>query len=244
LWGIGQHYELTRNRDFLEDVWPTIKKGVEHLLLGRDPETGLVGPSLDLWEEKSALHTYTNSAVYGALRESADVASVLGHDALAVSWKEENGILQSAILKHLWNEQNNRFLKSVKPTDNDIDTAIMGLSFPFCVLQPDDPRMLSTAHQIENAFRYPTEGIGRYPSDVYHGGNPWFITTLWMALYHCQLGNYQKAKTLIDWSAKHVDELKLFAEQVDRENGEPVSASPLAWSHAMFILSLLNFKEA
>src|SRR5436190_10729065 len=244
LWGFGQHYELTKNRDFLEDVWPTIEKGVEHLLLGRDPETGLVGPSLDLWEEKSALHTYTNSAACGALRESAGIASVLGYDALAESWKKENGILQSAILKHLWNEQNNRFLKSVKPVDNDIDTAIIGLSFPFCVLQPDDPRMLSTAHQIENAYRYTAEGIGRYPSDVYHGGNPWFITTLWMALYHCQLGNYQKAKTLIDWSARHVDELQLFAEQVNRENGEPVSASPLAWSHAMFILSLLNFKEA
>src|SRR5207249_10740779 len=97
----------------------------------------------------------------------------------------------------------------------------------FCILQPDDPRMLSTAHQIESAFRYTAEGIGRYPSDVYQGGNPWFITTLWMALYHCQLGNYQNAKTLIDWSARHVDELQLFAEQVNRENGERVSASPL-----------------
>ena len=244
LWGFGQHYELTKSRSFLEDVWPTVKKGVEHLLFGRDGETGLIGPSLDLWEEKSALHTYTNSAACGALRESAEIASVLGYDELAESWKKENGILQSAIMKYLWNEENNRFLKSVKPVDNDIDTAIIGLSFPFCVLQPDDPRMLSTAHQIENAFRYTAEGIGRYPSDVYHGGNPWFITTLWMALYHCQLGNYQKAKTLIDWSAKHVDELQLFAEQVDKENGEPVSASPLAWSHAMFILSLLSFKEA
>ncbi len=243
LWGIGRHYELTKNRDFLEEVWPTLEKGVEHLLNGRDPETGLVGPSLDLWEEKSALHTYTNSAAYGALRESADAASVLGYDSLAGSWKEENGILQNAILKHLWDEQNNRFLKSVRPLDKDIDTAILGLSYPFSVLQSDDPRMLSTAHQIENAYRYTTEGIGRYPGDLYHGGNPWFITTLWMALYHCQLGNYQKAKTMIDWSTRHVDELQLFAEQVNRENGEPVSASPLAWSHAMFILSLLSFKE-
>jgi glucoamylase len=243
LWGIGRHYELTNNRDFLEEVWPTIKKGVDHLLLMRDQETGLVGPSLDLWEEKSALHTYTSSAASGALRKSAKLASLLGHDSLSVSWKNENSSLESAIVSHLWDEQNNRFLKSIKPLDKDVDTAIIGLSFPFSVLQPDDPRILSTAHQIENAFRYTAEGIGRYPGDAYHGGNPWFITTLWMALYNCQLGNYEKAKTLIDWSAKHVDEIQLFAEQVNKENGEPVSASPLAWSHAMFILSLLDFKE-
>lgn len=244
LWGMGQHYKLTKDESFLKDVWPTIKRGVDHLLRTRDTETGLVGPSLDLWEEKRALHTYTNAAAFAALRESANIASFLGFDALAASWSAESGKVRDGILDHLWDEKNNRFLKSVKPRDADIDTAILGLSYPFSVLEADDPRILSTARQIESAFSFSTQGIGRYPGDVYHGGNPWFITTLWMALYHCQLGNYEKAKTLIDWSAKHVDELQLFAEQVNRENGEPISASPLAWSHAMFILSLLDFKNA
>jgi GH15 family glucan-1,4-alpha-glucosidase len=40
-----------------------------------------------------------------------------------------------------------------------------------------------------------------------------------------------------------VDELQLFAEQVHKDSGEPVSASPLAWSHAMFILALLDYGE-
>ncbi len=243
LWGIGQHYRLTKDQNFLKSIWPTVEKGSEHLLRRRDPETGLVGPSLDLWEEKQGLHTYTNAAAWGALRASAEVASVLGHDLEAASWNRESGKLQGAVLKNLWIEGKNRFLKSVGPVDEDIDTAILGLSYPFCLVEADDPRMLTTARQIENAFHYTSEGIGRYPADVYNGGNPWFITTLWMALYHCQLGNYAKAKTLIDWSAGHVDELQLFAEQVNKENGEPISASPLAWSHAMFILSLLDYRE-
>src|SRR2546426_7274347 len=150
LWGIGQHHTLTRDEECLADMWPTVKKGVEHLLRNREADTGLVGPSFDLWEEKQALHTYTNAS----------------------------------------------------------------------------------------------EGIGRYPGDTYHGGNPWFITTLWMALYRCQQGNYEKAKTLIEWCVKHVDELQLFAEQVHKDNGEPISASPLAWSHAMFILALLDYRDA
>ncbi len=225
-------------------MWPTVKSGAEHLLGKRDPETGLVGPSFDLWEEKQALHTYTNAAAAAALRESAKIASTLGYEVLSKSWSDESKNLREAILKHLWDEQSDRFLKSVKPHDSSIDTAILGLTYPFRVLEPDDPRILSSSRQIENAFTYASEGIGRYPGDTYHGGNPWFITTLWMALYRCQQGSYEKAKTLIEWCVKHVDELQLFAEQVHKDSGEPVSASPLAWSHAMFILALLDYREA
>ena len=244
LWGIGQHYRLTRNDEFLAEMWPTVRKGIDHLIANRDTETGLIGPTFDLWEEKKALHTYTNAAGSAALTAGSMIASSLGQDALSVSWLDESKELQRAISTHLWNEQNGRFLKSIHPHDSSIDTALLGLSYPFKVLEPDDPRMLSTSRQIQNAYRYTTEGLGRYPEDSYHGGNPWFITTLWMSLYQCQLRNYDKARVLIDWCVKHVDELKLFSEQVQKENGEPISASPLAWSHAMFILSLLDCKTS
>ena len=244
LWGIGQHHLLTKDEEFLAEMWPTVKRGAEHLLSKRESETGLVGPSFDLWEEKQALHTYTNAAAAAGLRESARIASTLGYEILSKSWADASRNLREAILKHLWDEQSNRFLKSVKPSDSSIDTAILGLTYPFKVLEPNDARILSSSRQIENAFTYASEGIGRYPADTYQGGNPWFITTLWMALHHCQQGRYEKAKTLIEWCVKHVDELNLFAEQVHKDNGEPISASPLAWSHAMFILALLDYRES
>ncbi len=244
LWGIGQHYQINRDGDFLTEIWPAVRKGVDHLLKKKDSATGLIGPTFDLWEEKNALHAYTNAAVFGALRESARLASILGYDALSVAWNEESIALKNSVSDLFWSETNGRFLKSTAPPDSSIDTAILGLSYPFAVFNPDDLRILSTSRQIENAFKFASEGLGRYPEDVYQGGNPWFITTLWMALYQCQLRNYDKAKTLIDWSAKHVDELQLFAEQIHKDSGEPVSASPLAWSHAMFILALLDYKPA
>jgi len=244
LWGIGQHYTLTKDDVFLTTSWPTIEKGVDHLLRNRDKETGLVGPSFDLWEEKSAVHTYTNAAAFAALRESSILARTLGYDDRSVSWNSESKSLQNAIARNLWDDKQGRFLKSLKPHDSSIDTALLGLTYPFCVFEDDDPRIVNTSRQIEGAFKFASEGLGRYQGDVYQGGNPWFITTLWMALYRCQQQNYSKAKPLIDWCASHVDELHLFAEQVHRENGEPISASPLAWSHAMFILSLLDYRQA
>ena len=244
LWGIGQHHSLNKDEEFLADMWPTVKKGVEHLLGKRDSETGLVGPSFDLWEEKQALHTYTNAAAAAALRESARIASTLGYEILSNFWLNEHKNLQSGIIRHLWDAQSGRFLKSIKPHDSSIDTAILGLAYPFRVLEPDDPHIVGSSRQIEGAFTYASEGIGRYPGDTYLGGNPWFITTLWLALYRCQQGHYEKAKTLIEWCVRHVDELQLFSEQVHKDNGEPISASPLAWSHAMFILALLDYQDA
>src|SRR5204862_155973 len=127
------------------------------LLRNRDADTGLVGPSFDLWEEKQALHTYTNAAATAALRESARIASTLGYEVLSNAWSNETKNLQTAIVKHLWDEQSGRFLKSVKPHDSSIDTAILGLTYPFRVLEPDDPRILSSSRQIENAFTYASE---------------------------------------------------------------------------------------
>src|SRR2546430_16278172 len=117
LWGIGQHHSLTKDEEFLSEMWPTVKRGVEHLLRNRDHETGLVGPSFDLWEEKQALHTYTNAAAAAALRESSKIASTLGYGVLSNTWSNESKDLQTAILKHLWDEQACRFMKSVKPRD-------------------------------------------------------------------------------------------------------------------------------
>src|SRR5207247_10786254 len=102
----------------------------EHLLRNRDAETGLVGPSFDLWEEKQALHTYTNAAATAALRESARIASTLGYEVLCNAWSDEARNLQTAIVKHLWDEQSGRFLKSIKTHDTSIDTSILVLTLP------------------------------------------------------------------------------------------------------------------
>src|SRR2546428_9162739 len=114
LGGIGQHHTWTRDEEFLADMGPTVKKGVEHLLRSRDPDTRLVGPSFDLWEEKQALHTYTNAAATAALRESARIASTLGYVVLSNAWSNETKNLQTAIVKHLWDEQSGRIMESVK----------------------------------------------------------------------------------------------------------------------------------
>src|SRR5260370_11733193 len=102
---------------------------------------------------------------------------------MSKSWSDESKKLREAILKHLWDGQSDRFLKSVKPHDSSIDTAILGLTYPFRILEPDDPRIISSSRQIENAFTYASDGFARSPGDTYNGVHPRLIPTLWMPLY-------------------------------------------------------------
>lgn len=105
-------------------------------------------------------------------------------------------------------------------------------------------RIKKTAIALESAFTFKSGGLGRYPFDQYYGGNPWILTTLWLALYYEKAGELDKAEPLIRWALGHSTELGLLSEQVDKESGAPVSAIPLAWSHAFFILSILDLEKA
>lgn len=103
--------------------------------------------------------------------------------------------------------------------------------------------MRNTANQIEKSFNYNIGGTGRYPSDTYYGGNPWVITTLWLAIYYAKLGDILKASQLIKFVADKTSELGLMPEQLEKNTGKFISAFPLGWSHAMFLIASKEVKK-
>ncbi|WP_457612343.1 hypothetical protein [Methanocaldococcus sp.] len=141
-----------------------------------------------------------------------------------------------------YSKEKKRFLKSINPTFEEIDISILSLSYPFNLIDVNDERMIKTAEAIEKAFNYKVGGIGRYPEDSYFGGNPWIITTLWLALYYKRLSEVlnikeynDKAERLYRWTLNYCIEGQ-FPEQVHKDLGVPVSALPLGWSNAMFLI--------
>jgi glucoamylase len=103
--------------------------------------------------------------------------------------------------------------------------------------------MRKTIAALETSFNYEVGGIGRYSGDVYYGGNPWILATLWLALYNEKLKDGKKMEKLLKWTINHATELGLLSEQVNKSQGTSISAIPLAWSHAFFILSALGLDE-
>jgi oligosaccharide amylase len=124
--------------------------------------------------------------------------------------------------------------------DARIDAALLGLAYPFAVLNPNDKKMAATAQAIEEKlWNLKTGGIHRYEGDTYRGGNPWLITTLWLAIYHCIAGNRSRAEELCQWSLAQANQHLLLPEQADKHTGGPAWVMPLNWSHAMFVLAHL-----
>ncbi|MFT4146440.1 MAG: glycoside hydrolase family 15 protein [Mobilitalea sp.] len=137
-------------------------------------------------------------------------------------------------------------MKKVVCRDSVVDISLIGLSIPFGVIDARNPRMTATANRIEELLTCKgVGGIRRYEEDEYIGGNPWILTTLWLALYYIEANEYEKALSYFNWAVKGRTSLDLLPEQVSKETGKPVWILPLTWSHAMYTLtyhSLLNKK--
>jgi GH15 family glucan-1,4-alpha-glucosidase len=104
--------------------------------------------------------------------------------------------------------------------------------------------------------RTPIGGLARFTHDMYHAkvpltsdipGNPWIITTLWEAQWCIAqaktLENLKPAKQTLEWAADRASRTGILPEQMHPITGEPLSVAPLAWSHATFVETVLQFVE-
>jgi GH15 family glucan-1,4-alpha-glucosidase len=133
--------------------------------------------------------------------------------------------------------------------DGTCDSSLWGL-FAFGLYTGEDPRIDSTMKALEQKLWVPTEtgGMARYENDSYYRsadrvpGNPWFISTLWLADYYIEKGKMEEGLRLLRWVEKHALASGVLAEQVHPNTGEPLSVSPLTWSHAAFLTTVKLFQ--
>ena len=276
LWGMWQHYQVKRDIHFVSRVWPAIEKGAQFLLSFIDEKTGLPKPSIDLWEERTASHSYSSAAVYGGLTAASQFAKIANKPALSqtflsaatrikeqlevTSYNEQLGSyyrgLNLIVSKETFDEARSKgqtghiqngpkhYKRYILDVDPIVDISLLGLSVPFNAVDAYSERMQSTASVIEKLLTLPiVKGIKRYEDDQYAGGNPWILTTLWLAHYRFATGQKEEAKQLLQWAIDHRTETGLLPEQVHKENGSPAWVVPLTWSHAMFILAVFMLAE-
>jgi glucoamylase len=263
LHAIGEAARVLEDATIVARCWPTVRAGADALADLLDVETGLPPASLDAWEERVGVHTYTVAATIAGLEASARMADGRDDDA-AARWTGAAARCRAALDAHLWSEGHGRFLRSVAvarddadgapvpprhqppgrpahpvrsvdPIDATIDASLLGLAYPFGVLAHDDPRLVATIDAIEQALRA-GPGLLRYPGDSYVGGNPWLLTRLWLGLARRAPGSRMPADGIAEVAGTATDGL-LLAEQVDERTGRPVWVVPLAWSHAFYALA-------
>lgn len=138
-----------------------------------------------------------------------------------------------------------------------MDSSLCGL-FRFGMYEATHPGIVSTMRKLEELLRVgtPVGGIARYEGDRYYAvaqmpdkvpGNPWFISTLWLAQWHIRrahnLEELEKALELLRWTVGRSLPSGVLAEQLDPYQGKPLSVSPLTWSHAEAVVTILDFVE-
>ncbi|MDI9482929.1 MAG: glycoside hydrolase family 15 protein [Bacillota bacterium] len=129
------------------------------------------------------------------------------------------------------------YSRDVSLTDNRMDISLIGPSVPFGVFEYDHPVIEKTVMKIENELYCKNAGgIYRYEGDSYAGGNPWIVSTLWLALYYLEAGNLNKASEYFKWAVKCGTHIDLLPEQADKNDGKACWVVPLTWSHAMYVL--------
>jgi glucoamylase len=247
------------------ELWPSARRAAEFLCGFLDPETGLPCPSVDLWEERQGEHAYSAAAVAGGLRAAAAIAR-RHEPPLEGRYAAVAARVSEAIERELWSEEHGRYLRSrwvgrtddrgrplpaafasglpypnravvsADPIDATVDIALLGLAWPFGAVAPASERMRATVEAIERALVLPDGGVIRYEGDVYAGGNPWILTTLWLGLWYRLVGDEAGYTRCLDYVVARQSETGLLPEQVTRD-GEVAWVLPLTWSHAMLVLA-------
>jgi len=107
--------------------------------------------------------------------------------------------------------------------------------------------------KIETELVSVSGGVHRYAEDSYYGGGEWPVLTSLLGWYYRQLGRSDEARAKLAWVAAQVGEHHWLPEQAQINLLHPEtfdewvakagpSASPLLWSHGMFLTLLSELK--
>jgi glucoamylase len=231
--------------------------------------------SFDLWEEEQAMHFYTLTTQKVALLKGAALARSLD-DGAAGDFYEQQAQAIDAYLGQFFDPNQNLIRYAINKTKalsnktSDLDVAVL-----LAAIQTFDgqfyvnvPQMVATVNQLSAAFnsiydvnkiiQNPTNhaalgtALGRYPQDVYsgagfNGGNPWFLSTMALAEFACDLKkvNYNNGSASAQLNATtsaqfnrvlyHMNSNGALSEQYNRDNGYEQGANNLTWSYTSYI---------
>ncbi len=250
LWALAEHVRLSGNSNLLKELCEPIQITLRYL------ELVWKLPNYDCWEEyPEYLHPYSLATAFAGFDSIAALVRTgqmgtgpVAAEELAGQVKDfimKYAVYQGRVVKHVWPAQALEFPRPIM--QSGVDASLIGVAVPYNVLPLDDPLMRATIQAIETHLHRPEGGVYRYKADVYYGGGEWLLLTAWLGWYYAATGKIEQAESLRAWIESQADGDGHLAEQVSGhtlapEHLEPWQnkwgqvASPLLWSHAMYII--------
>ena len=255
---IGEYYRASQDRTYVENMFDSfIDPCASFMSDFVDEATGLPHASYDLWEQKFSTSTYTVCTVIAGLETAAELADMLERSqADVVHWRHAAERMRTGLdaLYHPDGYFRKGFLLQPDGNlqyDDVLDISNLYGPYMFAKLPLDDPRMVGTLKAVESrlANTSPIGGVIRDEHDGYflaktqYKGNPWIVCTLWLAQVYASAGQTEKARDLVQWSLARAQPSGALSEQFDPETGFALGVTPLVWSHAEMINTLLDLAK-
>lgn len=197
-------------------------------------------PCYDWWEEHDEhVHISTLGCILAGLKSAIalDVLTPQSRDVaeLAVSQIDalirEQGVVDGHLTKWIGTDA--------------VDGSLASLIAPLGVIAANDPIAANTIAAIEREITV-NHGVHRFAADTFFGGGQWPLLSCFAGLAHAALGDRNAALSYLDWAASTQTSEQYLPEQVNWNLLHPdyeqywidkwgPAATPLLWSHAMYL---------
>lgn len=262
---LWKHYRHTGCAELMRELYEgMVRPAGDFLLVFRDHETGLPQPCYDLWEEKHGVFLFTCATVYAGLQAAANFAQEFGDTAPAHEYRSGAEEIQQGVKRYMYHQEAGRYVYRLYPDQGGqlqpdllLDSSVAA-AFIYGLLEADDPPFVRTMEAVQAALygRAPVGGMARHENNGYYHvdgnyarypGNPWLVNTLWLADWIIararRRGDLAAARDFLEWTAMRALPSGVLAEQLHPDTGAPLSVSPLTWSHAAFVSTVLQYLE-
>lgn len=232
LWALGAH-----QRRHGRSIQPFLAGA---LISARYIDAFSFDASYDWWEEhRDHRHVSTLAALAAGLSGAADLPGVGGEQAARLE-------AAAASIRARLGAEADRLGYLPKWLGGDaVDGSLLAVGAVFEVFEADGPTMLATTERIEADLVH-GGGVHRYLDDTYYGGGEWLLLAGFLGLQYAASGRREAAQAQLAWMTDHAGPDGLMPEQVadhllapERqaewlERWGPI-ATPLLWSHAMYL---------
>lgn len=257
LFVFSQFYHVSGDESLLKEFYePMVLPMADFLASYIDRRTNLPKPSYDLWEETFLTTTYTTAVTYAALLAAADLAEIRKDNDSAVKWRAVADDIHDAAHKHLYNSSRQAFFKGITVSgdgtivpDETIDMSSIFGAFMFGLFPVHSSETKAAMQTALETFKFDIKshpGLPRYEHDGYLKRNDsdepnwWFNTSLWLAQYYLEHDRHEDADAIVSWVRDCAWPTGMLSEQIDPITRKETSLSPLCWSQAEYLSTLLD----
>jgi GH15 family glucan-1,4-alpha-glucosidase len=235
------HEAFEQHREpFMDELWGLVQQIADHVArVWREPDSGL-------WEMRGKERHFLDSKAlcWAALDRALKLADLLHKKADVATWKRERDAAYRSIMENGFNAKIGAFVQSYG--SEALDASALRLPI-IGLVGAGDPRMLSTIQKVEQQlvrkglvyrYRRVDDGVSGEEKGTFA------MCTFWLIDTYILLGRLRQAEDLFEHVLSFQNDVGLFSEEIDPDNGEQLGNFPQAFSHISLINSAARLEAA